>query len=278
MIPTIMVHTSRLDNSQHLEIVFPKSLTRWLGRLGRCVGASDHASFCFPCGVYSSYVLGISLLHYNSIYIDMIIMRLWCVVIIPSHLLSVSYACIDPVGSHAPHQMVFELELSSPPCSSLLWGAPCRPIGPGLAEVWPAPRRSTHRTVKSDASYRSPTRGVQRTVRAGHWTAPMMMQDDDDHPRWSSGQWAPNAAMQFTAQMTRLLEHQLQRCNAVMAANAGHLKWWVQPMSGKSPRTRFLVHVMNPHAQVDCCIVPKRSEAFGKPGHMRICNKLQKNK
>ena len=37
-------------------------------------------------------------------------------------------------------------------------------------------------------------------------------------------------------------------------------------MNGKSPRTRFLVLVMNPHAQVDRCIVPERSEAFGKLG------------
>ena len=47
-------------------------------------------------------------------------------------------------------------------------------------------------------------------------------------------------------------------------------------MIGKSPRTRFLARVMNPHAQDDRCIVPERSEAFGKPGCVRICNKLQK--
>ena len=46
-------------------------------------------------------------------------------------------------------------------------------------------------------------------------------------------------------------------------------------MSGKSPRTRFLVRVMNPHAQVDRCIVPEQSEAFGKPGRVRNCSKVQ---
>ena len=35
-------------------------------------------------------------------------------------------------------------------------------------------------------------------------------------------------------------------------------------------------HVMNPHAQVDCCIVPERSKAFLKLGRVCICNKLQK--
>ena len=33
---------------------------------------------------------------------------------------------------------------------------------------------------------------------------------------------------------------------------------------------------MNPHAQVDRCIVPERSEAFGEPGRVRICSKVQK--
>ena len=31
---------------------------------------------------------------------------------------------------------------------------------------------------------------------------------------------------------------------------------------------------MNLHAQVDHCIVPERSEAFGKPGRMCICSKI----
>ena len=47
-------------------------------------------------------------------------------------------------------------------------------------------------------------------------------------------------------------------------------------MSGKSPCTRFLARVMNPHAQVDRCIVPELSEAFGEPGRVRICSKVQK--
>ena len=32
-------------------------MIRWLGRLGRCVGANDHASFCLPCGVCFGCVL-----------------------------------------------------------------------------------------------------------------------------------------------------------------------------------------------------------------------------
>ena len=47
-------------------------------------------------------------------------------------------------------------------------------------------------------------------------------------------------------------------------------------MSEVSPHTRFLARVMNPHAQVDCYIVPERSEAFGKPRRVRICSKVQK--
>ena len=39
---------------------------------------------------------------------------------------------------------------------------------------------------------------------------------------------------------------------------------------------RVLVHVMNPHAQVDRCSVLERSEAVGKPGHVCVCSKLQK--
>ena len=33
---------------------------------------------------------------------------------------------------------------------------------------------------------------------------------------------------------------------------------------------------MNPHAQVDRCIVSERSEAFGEPGRVRTSSKLQK--
>ena len=47
-------------------------------------------------------------------------------------------------------------------------------------------------------------------------------------------------------------------------------------MSGKPPHTKFLVRVMNPHSKFDRCIVPKRSEAFGNPGNMRVCSKEQK--
>ena len=34
--------------------------------------------------------------------------------------------------------------------------------------------------------------------------------------------------------------------------------------------------MMNLHAQVDRCIVPERSEAFGKPRRVRICSKVLK--
>ena len=33
-------------------------MIRWLGHLGRCVGTSDYAIFCFPCGACFGYVLG----------------------------------------------------------------------------------------------------------------------------------------------------------------------------------------------------------------------------
>ena len=33
-------------------------MIRWLGRLGRCVGTSYHASFCYCCTVGSGCVLG----------------------------------------------------------------------------------------------------------------------------------------------------------------------------------------------------------------------------
>ena len=33
-------------------------MIRWLGRLERCVGTSDHAIYCFACGVCFGCVLG----------------------------------------------------------------------------------------------------------------------------------------------------------------------------------------------------------------------------
>ena len=51
-------------------------MIRWLGRLGRCVGSSDHAIFVFLVVFVVAAFWGISLLHYNYIYIDIIILRL----------------------------------------------------------------------------------------------------------------------------------------------------------------------------------------------------------
>ena len=61
-----------------------------------------------------------------------------------------------------------------------------------------------------------------------------------------------------------------------MAANADHWMRWARPDSERLPRPRFLARVMNPHAQVDRCIVPKRSKELGKPGRVRIGSKVQK--
>ena len=95
------------------------TLIRWLGRLGRCVGANDHAIFCFPYGVCFGCVLGhlivtLQLHLYSHDYIAVVMYLM-----IPSRLLSVSHVNIDPVGSHAPHQLVSELELSLPPPAPL---------------------------------------------------------------------------------------------------------------------------------------------------------------
>ena len=34
-------------------------MIRWLGRWGRCMGTSDHATSCFPCSVCCGRVLGL---------------------------------------------------------------------------------------------------------------------------------------------------------------------------------------------------------------------------
>ena len=57
---TTLLHSSIVP--AHSKSPLPPSLSLmiicWLGRLGRCVGASDHASFCLPCGVCFGCVLG----------------------------------------------------------------------------------------------------------------------------------------------------------------------------------------------------------------------------
>ena len=76
----------------------------WLGHLGRCVGTRYHASFCCGCavlfwlrsGTFDCVQLQFTL-YYHDVAVVMIVICLWC-------LLYVSHGCIDPVGSHAPHQ------------------------------------------------------------------------------------------------------------------------------------------------------------------------------
>ena len=41
-----------------LECFAISRMIRWLGLLGRCVGASYHAGFCCGCAIYSGCVLG----------------------------------------------------------------------------------------------------------------------------------------------------------------------------------------------------------------------------
>ena len=82
-------------------------LIRWLGRLGRYVGTRYHATFCCGCAVCSGCVLGHLIvnndvqlqftLYYHDVAVVMICNLSLC-------LLYVSHGCIDPVGSHAPHQ------------------------------------------------------------------------------------------------------------------------------------------------------------------------------
>ena len=85
-------------------------MMHWLGRLGRCVGTSYHASFWSVCVVCSGCVLGHLIvnndvhLHFPLYYHDVVV-----VMSFNFHLclLYVSHARIDPVGSHAPHQQLF---------------------------------------------------------------------------------------------------------------------------------------------------------------------------
>ena len=108
-------------------------------------------------------------LSYNDVVVVTSVRFFWC-------LLYVSRACIDPVGSHAPHHLVSELVVS-PPRSLSARRRSLSPYRAGAGEVWPAPRRSRRRKPKCDASCRSPTRGALGTVRVGHWT-----------DEWSCGQ------------------------------------------------------------------------------------------
>ena len=51
-------------------------LIRWLGRLGRCVGTSYHASFWCVCSVDSGCVLG-HLIVNHDVHLHYITMMLW---------------------------------------------------------------------------------------------------------------------------------------------------------------------------------------------------------
>ena len=166
-------------------------------------------------------------------------------------------------------------ELVSPPLLSALRRSLSRPAEQGLAKVWLAPRRSTHRMKKSDVNCRSPTKGVQRTVCASHWTT-LVMQEDGDHLRWWRGRWSPNVVVRFTTSMTQLRERQLQWDNAVMAANADYLKQWTRPVMAGHLVWGFWrvwwIHwtiAIAPLHQSDL-------EAFGKPRHTWVCNRVQK--
>ena len=84
-------------------------MIRWLGRLGRCVGTSYHASFWNVCAVCSGCVLGHLIVnndvHFTLYYHDVVVV-MSCN--FHSCLLYVSHAHIDPVGSHAPHQQLHQ--------------------------------------------------------------------------------------------------------------------------------------------------------------------------
>ena len=71
-------------------------------------GPTIMLAFVCPVLVVLAAFWAIWLYHYTYIDIYMIIMRLWRRVIIPSRLLYVSHVCIDPVGSHAPHQLLIQ--------------------------------------------------------------------------------------------------------------------------------------------------------------------------
>ena len=91
-------------------------MIRWLGRLGRCVGASDHASFCLPCGVCFGCVLG----HF--------------IVTLPLHL---HYHAYNEVVMRCNHSF------SSPVCLSCVHrscGEPCpTSVGFGARALSPSP-------------------------------------------------------------------------------------------------------------------------------------------
>ena len=72
------------------------------------MGTSYHASFWSVCAVYSGCVLGHLIVH-NDVHLHFTFYYHDVVVVMScnfhSCLLSVSHARIDPVGSHAPHQV-----------------------------------------------------------------------------------------------------------------------------------------------------------------------------
>ena len=95
-------------------------MIRWLGRLGRCVGASDHAIFCFLYGVCLGCVLGhfiVTLqLHLHSH--DYIAVVMCCN---DSFSSLVRLSCIHrSCGEPHPTSVGFEARALSPPRSSLL--------------------------------------------------------------------------------------------------------------------------------------------------------------
>ena len=82
-------------------------MIRWLGRLGRCVGTSYHASFwcgsrvCSGCVLDQLNVNNDVQLQFTLYYHDVVVV-MSCN--FPLCFLYVSHARVDPVGSHAPHQ------------------------------------------------------------------------------------------------------------------------------------------------------------------------------
>ena len=104
--------------------------------------------------------------------------------------LSVLLCLDDPVGMSCPHIIWFRrqcLPLPPPPPPPLVLSTLRRSLSPykaGAGQSVTYAMQVDMQDEKSEASYRSPTKGVLGTVRAGHWTAPMVMQEDGDHLQW----------------------------------------------------------------------------------------------
>ena len=83
-----------------------------------------------------------------------------------------------------PHHLVSETVSPLPPPPPPVLSTLRRSLSPYKAGAGQSVTCATQvdmQDEKSEASCRSSTRGVLGIVRAGHWTAPMMMQEDDDH-------------------------------------------------------------------------------------------------